>query len=146
MRILLVPALLLVLLIGILPTASAASAVTLPTRADVERFALARGADARELLLGPTQPEAAIPGGMDCADLYLQRMALTRAGLDHRPTFWEDRRHPAAIFVGAIWTPGFYYLPFRAVTDLVEDSRAPQREADLEALRARSALLRCYER
>lgn len=114
---------------------------------DAQRFARARGADARDLLLGTPRARAIAPTGLDCDQLYQQRVALMHDRLDPGPTdYYSDPRVGAASFVGAVWTPGFYYLPFRALQNFRDQSRRPQREAELDALRQASAAQRCYER
>ena len=103
-------------------------------------------ADGRTLLFGPTEPHADLPVAADCAELYLRRTALIRNQLDYRTAFWDDPRNSAAVFIGAIWTPGFYYLPFRAVSEFLGTSHEPQLQTDVDLLRAASAQQRCYER
>ena len=111
------------------------------------QFARARGEDARMLLLGTPQPQAAAPGDLDCEQLYHRRVVLMQARLDPGPTdYFSDPRVAAGTFVGALWTPGFYYLPFRALQDFREQAHRPQQEAELDALRAASAAQRCFER
>lgn len=109
-------------------------------------FARARAADGYEILLGPSPPQAPEVATADCATLYARRLELTRAGLDHRPTFWRDPRHAGAVFVGAIWTPAFYYLPYRAVAELATRGADAARQAELDALRHSAARQRCFER
>jgi len=138
------------LLLGLLaPCAGAGetSGATLPSqlRPAVD-FARARAADGYEILLGPSPPQAPSVAAADCAALYARRLELTRAGLDYRPTFWRDPRHAGAVFVGAIWTPAFYYLPYRAVAELATRGDAAARLAELDALRHAAATQRCFER
>jgi hypothetical protein len=45
-----------------------------------------------------------------------------------------------------VWTPAFYYLPYRAVTAVTAETRDAQRAAELDALRAASAQARCFSR
>jgi len=138
------------LLLGLLaPCASAGqtSGATIPPqlRPAVD-FARARAADGYEILLGPSRPQAPEVAAADCATLYARRLELTRAGLDHRATFWRDPRHAGAVFVGAIWTPAFYYLPYRAVAEVAAHGDAAARLAELDALRHAAARQRCFER
>lgn len=117
------------------------------TKAEAKAFVRARGADARDLLLGTPQPHVAAPTTQDCAALYQQRVALMRQQLNPGPTdFYSDPRAGAALFTGSVWSPGFYYLPFRALQNYRDQTRRPQREAELDALRAASAEQRCFER
>lgn len=115
-------------------------------QADLDRFARARFDDARELLTGPLRPQVAALVDLDCVSLYQRRVALTTAQLDYRAPFWDDPRNQAGVFVGAIWTPAFYYLPYRAITEFREHAQAPRRQVELDQLRAASAALRCFER
>lgn len=114
-------------------------------RAALDRFARARYGEARELLTGPTPPQAAPVAEHDCATLYQARLDLMRTQLDHRPDFWNDPRNQAAAVIGAVWSPGFYYLPYRALSSFTRQAGARQATADLDALRARAAALRCFE-
>lgn len=120
----------------------------LPTlSADQARaFARARIADGHALLLGPSQPTP--PPVMDyaCTALYTRRLELMRAGLDYHQPYWDDPRHVAAIFVGAIWTPAFYYLPYRAVAGTAAGAHRDRVTAELDRLRHAAAAQRCFER
>jgi len=115
-------------------------------QADLERFARARFDDARQLLSGPVRPQVAAPAEFDCVTLYQRRVALTTAQLDYRTPFWDDPRNQAGVFVGAIWTPAFYYLPYRAIAEFRERAQAPHLQVEIDQLRATSAALRCFER
>ena len=121
----------------LLPTLSAEQART---------FARARLADAHALLLGPSQPTPPPVTNYDCHALYARRLELMRDGLDYRLPYWDDPRHVAAVFVGTLWTPAFYYLPYRAVAGTAADARRDRRTAELDQLRYASAAQRCFER
>lgn len=116
----------------------------------VKRQALAFGRerleDARTLLLGPERPEPAVVTSTDCAALYYQRVALTHERLDYGDTFWDDPRNRAAVFIGATWTPAFYFLAWSALDEYASAAPRPQTQADIDAMRAASARLRCFER
>lgn len=115
--------------------------------AALDRFGRARFDDARQLVNGARPPAVpAISPELDCRALYQQRVALSRDQLNYRPSFWEDPRSQTGVFLGAVWTPAFYYLPYRAFTDYRANAKAPQVQADIDALRAASAQLRCFER
>lgn len=116
-------------------------------RVELDRFARARLDDVRGLVEPPPAPVAAAPDPtLDCAALYAQRVALSRQQLTHRASFWEDPRSQAGAVIGAVWAPAFYYLPYRAYSDFRAASRAPQVQADIDALRAAAAGQRCFER
>ena len=111
-----------------------------------EIFVEERVRDARELLLGPTRPEVIEQTGSGCATLYARRLQLLRGNLEPNKNFASDPRHAAAAFVGTIWTPAFYYLPFRAVAETARGRHRRQAAAELDQLRAASAAARCFER
>jgi len=116
-------------------------------RADIDRFARTRAADAQELLLGPRPPRAAPPQALDCDQLYARRVALVQGQLDYSARgFADDPRHQAGAIIGAIWTPAFYYLPFRALQTFTTRERARDAALELDQLRAQAAQQRCYER
>lgn len=112
----------------------------------VREFARARLDDGYQLLLGPSVPEARLNRAETCHALYQQRQMLMRQQLDYQKPFWDEPRHVAAAFVGAIWTPAFYYLPYRAVAAQLAQEHAGQTTVELDALRQASAELRCFER
>ena len=115
-------------------------------RAAVERFMRDRGADARTLLFGAPRPQASAPTDLDCSALYDRRVTLMRGQVDYDNTgFWDDPRNQAGVFVGAVWTPAFYYLPFRALAQFTAATHVSQVQADLDALRTQAAAQRCFE-
>lgn len=116
------------------------------TEEQVRRFARARLADGYALLLGPTPPTAAVNTAGDCRELYTRRAALMRARVDGRRPFWDEPRHSAAVLVGAIWTPAFYYLPYRVLADHLQREQRTHDHADLQALQRAAAAARCFER
>ncbi len=116
-------------------------------RVALDRLARARFDDARQLINGPLAPTIQpLAPGLDCRALYQQRVALSRQQLNYRPSFWEDPRSQTGVFIGAVWAPAFYYLPYQAFTEYRASARAPQVQADIDALRAASAQQRCFER
>ncbi|MEQ8659976.1 MAG: hypothetical protein RLW62_04105 [Gammaproteobacteria bacterium] len=134
---------------GMLPLLLALAGAALPAATSanaVSTFARERAHDVHALLLGPVAPQPPAVGEGDCATLYARRLALLREDLDHRPSFWRDPRHAAAVFTGAVWTPAFYYLPYRAVSAVAAEGRDARRAAELDALRMASAEARCFER
>jgi len=140
--------LVIVLLFCSLFDLSAADEPLLPTLSaeQARTFARARLADAHALLLGPSQPVPPPVTNYDCEALYTRRLELMRAGLDYRLPYWDDPRHVAAVFVGAIWTPAFYYLPYRAVAETAAGARRNSGSAELDQLRHAAAAERCFER
>jgi len=127
---------------------SAADEPLLPTLTaeQARAFARARLADGHALLLGPSQPAPSPVTNFDCHALYARRLELLRARLDYRLPYWDDPRHVAAIFVGALWTPAFYYLPYRAVAETAAGARRNSGTAELDQLRHAAAAQRCFER
>lgn len=124
---------------------ASASSATLD-RAQVEQFARARAADTYELLMGPSTRQPQLEPVNDCRALYQQRMALQRNLHNGKASFYDEPRHAGAVFIGTVWTPAFYYLPFRAVAALASAGQAEQRLADLDHLRRAAAQQRCFER
>ena len=116
-------------------------------REQVKQFVRDRGNDARELTLGTPAPQSVTPTDLDCTELYNRRIALMRRQVDYGPTdYFSDPRVGASVFIGAVWTPGFYYLPFHALQRFQKDQHRPQQQADIDALRTASAAQRCFER
>ena len=112
----------------------------------VKQFVQARARDARNLTLGHPVPQIIMPTNLDCTTLYNRRIALMRGQLDTGPTdYFDDPRIGAGTFLGAVWTPAFYYLPFRTLQRFQDQQRRPQVQADIDALRAASAAQRCFE-
>lgn len=112
----------------------------------VKQFVQARARDARNLTLGHPAPQIVMPTNLDCTTLYNRRVALMRSQLDAGPTdYFDDPRIGAGTFLGAVWTPAFYYLPFRTLQRFQDQQRRPQLQADIDALRAASAAQRCFE-
>lgn len=116
-------------------------------RAKVERFARARAGDARDLLLGPApRPPADTPRDLDCNELYQRRVTLMQQQAYTSPgPFWDDPRNQAGAVIGTVWTPAFAYLPIRAISSFYAAEHAPQRLAELDALRYQAASQRCFE-
>lgn len=112
---------------------------------DLRRFGRDRVRDIRRLLFGPGQLQAVTVPSLDCRELYARRVALMQADVDHGRRFTDEPRHAAAVFVGAVWTPAFYYLPYRAVSEFSRAGQRTQAAAELAALRRASAAARCFE-
>ncbi len=115
-------------------------------REKAERFTRDRVRYAHDLLVGPKRPAAVSPIDLDCRELYARRVVLIRERLDYRPTFWDDPRNGSSVFLGAVWTPAFYYLAYNALATYTEANSGPQGQAEIDALRAASARQRCFER
>ncbi len=107
-------------------------------------FARARLDDGRRLLLGPPAPtpSPATPE-LDCAALYTRRVALMQDQLDYRPAWSDDPRNQSAVFIGAVFTPGFYFLPFSGIQDYLDRDRKVRIERELDVLRAAAAARHC---
>jgi len=116
-------------------------------QARAKAFARDRAADGQRLLLGPTAPPVTPPpAALSCSELYERRVALMRTQLDYQPPYTDDPRNRAAVFIGTIFTPGFYFLPFSAIQDYVGADRKVRTEHELDALRYASAAQQCYVR
>ena len=114
--------------------------------APVKQFIQAHASEARDLTLGPPAPQLLMPTDLDCATLYNRRVALLRGQLDQAPTdYFSDPRIGASTVLGALWTPAFYYLPFRTLQRFQAEQRRPQQQAAIDELRAASAAQRCFE-
>lgn len=136
------------------PTAPTTSAMTTAANrlarfsAGAEQFARNRAGEAHDLLVGPPpRPAVEIPRDLDCQALYRRRVALMQEqALTNKGPFWDDPRNRASMYIGTVWTPAFAYLPVRAITDFYTAEHAPQRQAEVDALRDQSASQRCFER
>ena len=112
----------------------------------IKQFVQARASDARNLTLGQPAPQLLMPTNLDCTTLYNRRVALMRGQVDTGPTdYFDDPRIGAGTFLGAVWTPAFYYLPFRTLQRFQDQQRRPQQQAAIDELRAASAAQRCFE-
>lgn len=111
-------------------------------------FALDKAREVRDLAVGPLHPgEPARPDPLpDCAAIYARRLTLLRQQLDYKPALTSDPQYGAAAFVGTMWTPAFYYLPYRAVSSLQDQWKDARPQAELDMLRHLSAQQRCFER
>lgn len=141
-----------VLLAGLLVTAEcAATPPQWPTwpqvQRDTEQFVYDRIGDGQRLVLGPHAPSVApVPPDQTCADLYAQRVALMQTQYDYKPAFTDDPRNRAAIFIGTIFTPAFYYLAFSGIQAYTEATDDAATQAQLDALRYASATQQCFVR
>lgn len=116
-------------------------------QAHAEAFARDRARDTERLLLGPQAPRVTPPpADLDCAALYTQRVALMQKQLDYRTAWSDDPRNRAAAFIGTIFTPGFYFLPFSGIQEYVDGDRKVRAERELDALRMAAAARHCYVR
>lgn len=140
------------LMLGLLCwTSQAATRPVWPTpvqvREDAEQFTYDRLGDGRRLLIGPSPPSSApVPSAQSCRDLYTQRLAIMRTQYDYKPAFTDDPRNRAAIFIGTIFTPAFYYLAFSGIQAYGEANDEAQSQSQLDALRYASAQQQCYVR
>ena len=114
--------------------------------APIMQFVQARVTDARDLTLSQPAPQLVMPTDLDCTTLYNRRVALMRGQVDAGPSdYFDDPRIGAGTFLGAVWTPAFYYLPFRTLQRFQDQQRRPQQQAAIDELRAASAAQRCFE-
>ena len=116
-------------------------------QAHAQAFAADRARDGQRLLLGPRAPAVVPPPAtLGCAELYARRVALMQQQLDYRPAYTDDPRNQAAVFIGTMFTPAFYFLPFSAIQDYVGADRKVRTERELDALRYAAAAQQCYVR
>ena len=114
--------------------------------APIMQFVRARATDARDLTLGQPVPQLVMPTDLDCTTLYNRRVALMRGQVDAGPSdYFDDPRIGAGTFLGAVWTPAFYYLPLRTLQRFQNQQRRPQQQAAIDELRAASAAQRCFQ-
>ncbi|MFT4561926.1 MAG: hypothetical protein ACI9BW_001669 [Gammaproteobacteria bacterium] len=114
---------------------------------NVRDFTLDRYHDARRLIQGPRAiVQAAVPANISCIELYERRLELLRQTEHHKPSYWDDPRNQAAVFIGTIWTPAFYFLSYSAVAAHLDGLNADEPLPNLDALRRASAAKRCFEK
>ncbi len=133
-------------LLPVLSTTTVQAAANNPDER-IRQFVVERYHDTRHLIEGPqgSAPPAIAPD-QSCITLYERRLTLLRQLDDYKPPYWDDPRNQAAVFIGTMWTPAFYFLGYSAVNARLEeiDDIGPQTE--LDALRHASAQQRCFER
>lgn len=140
------PSTLLAILASLSSSFSAFAADTTFERRAYE-FANDRYDDIRTLINGPqlgTPPPIDPTAG--CVALYERRMSLQRTMNDRNPAYWDDPRNQAAVFLGTVWTPAFYFLGYSAVNGYLDNLSTDDPQAEIDALRRASAALRCFER
>jgi hypothetical protein len=112
-----------------------------------EQFAYDRLRDGQRLVLGPSPPRVApVPANQTCAELYAQRLALMQTQVDYKPAFTDDPRNRAAIFVGTLFPPAFFYLAFSGIQAYGDANDDAATQAQLDALRYASATQQCFVR
>ncbi len=123
------------------------SAIGENTTERLREFALDRVYDGQRLVLGPS--EIALPAidpNSSCIELYQRRVKLWHQVHDYKPAYWNDPRNQAAVFLGTIWSPAFYFLGFSAVTAHLDQLNDAAPLAEIDALSRASAQLRCFEK
>ena len=124
-----------------------ATAYAEPFGDQARQFAYDRYADGRLLIEGAREPtQTVIPMELDCVALYERRIGLRRELDDHQPAYWDDRRNQAAVFLGTVWTPAFYFLGYSAVSAHLTDLRKTDPQREIDALSYAAAARRCFER
>ncbi len=103
--------------------------------------------DGRRLIEGPREviPPALEPG-QSCIALYERRLALLRHMDDYKPAYWDDPRNQAAVLIGTIWAPSFYFLSYSAINAHLDATNDTDPRAELDALRYASAQQRCFQK
>ena len=100
-----------------------------------------------EIVHGPTAPTVPTDlSRLSCAELYRMRTELLRQSYDYVPAYLDDPRNVAALAIGTIATPAFYYLPYTGVQSYLRGRRAIAADAELTALREASAAKDCFVR
>lgn len=130
-----------------LSTTFPAFAAELTLEQRTRQFATDRYDDVRTLINGPqevTPPPVDPTAG--CVALYERRMSLQRTMTDRNPAYWDDPRNQAAVFLGTVWTPAFYFLGYSALNGHLDELSADDPQVEIDALRRASAALRCFER
>lgn len=113
----------------------------------VRQFVVDRYHDGRRLIEGPREiTPPLIEPDQSCVELYQRRLTLLRRLHDYQPAYWDDPRNQAAVFLGAIWTPAFYFLGYTAVNARLDEIDDIDPRAELDALRYASARARCFEK
>ena len=137
----------LLAILAALASTFAVSAAELTFEQRARDFAEDRYNDARTLLNGPQESTPpAIDPAAGCVALYERRVSLQRAMTDRNPVYWDDPRNQAAVFIGTVWTPAFYFLGYSAVTGHLDSLSDTDPQSEIDALRRASAALRCFEK
>ncbi len=111
----------------------------------LQEFARDRYQDTRDILLGPRlSPNSGAAIGLSCHELYERRVALWRATQDYAPKYFDDPRNKAAVILGSIFTPAYYYLPYSALSSYLKSVRKGRHYAEIETLRDASAQQDCF--
>ena len=135
-----------VMLLVVLSTSSA-YAIGEITSEQLREFALARVEDGQRLVLGRAAvPPPTVDPNAGCIELYQRRVGLWQQTHDRKPAYWEDPRNQAAVFIGTMWAPAFYFLSFSAISAHLDDLKDIGPQAELDALSRVSAELRCFEK
>ncbi|MGH8598437.1 MAG: hypothetical protein ACREXT_17430 [Gammaproteobacteria bacterium] len=114
---------------------------------DTEQFVYDRIGDGHRLILGPHAPHTApVAPHQTCEALYAQRLALMQTQYDYKPAYTDDPRNRAAIFIGTIFTPAFYFLAFSGIQAYGEANDDAATHAQLDTLRYASAQQQCFVR
>ena len=113
----------------------------------LSEFLTDRYQDGQRLTRGPRKLESPpIPEDQSCVELYRRRIELIGETDDYKPAYWNDPRNQAAVFIGTIWTPAFYFLGYSPVTAHLDELNDNDPRSHLTPLRRTSARQRCFER
>lgn len=137
------PLIALPFLLAALPAAAELDADQMALAA--QHFALDRARDTRRLILGPQQPAVApVPERETCESLYTRRLALMRAQLNYKPSFYQDPRNTLAVAIGAVFEPGYYVLAYTGLSGYLDKLAKNEMSAEIDALRYASAERHCF--
>lgn len=113
----------------------------------VSRFIIDRLHDGRRLIKGPSESDPPpVEPHQSCIELYQRRLSLLRQLHDYKPSYWDDPRNQAAVFIGTVWMPAFYFLNYSAVSAHLDELKHIEPRVELDALRHASAQQRCFEK
>lgn len=113
----------------------------------LQQFIIDRYQDGKYLIQGPSEiAPPPIDEHLSCVELYNRRIDLLHETNHHKPSYWNDPRNQAAIFIGTIWTPAFYFLGYSAVAVHLDEINDNDPQTHLDALRRASARQRCFEK
>jgi len=110
-----------------------------------EQFVYDRLGDGRHMIFGPAAPQVPpVDPARTCADLYTERLRLLQAQYHYKPAYTDDPRNRAAVFIGTIFTPAFYYLAFSGIQAYNEAADDAAIQGRIDALRYASAEQMCF--
>lgn len=117
---------------------------TAPSEDPAQRLVVHISTAAGQALRGAELPAPKDLTALDCEMLYARRLALYRENLSTQPDLLDDPRTQAAMFLGAIWTPAFLYLPYAAAERYLDNIERIERTAEINDLAYASSAQDCF--